>query len=58
MKTDIVKQLEELDAQITGEMTEEQFALRKRIAELRIELNKTELQKPDDSQFECFGCGS
>ena len=58
MKTDIVKQLEELDAQITGEMTEEQFEIRKRIAELKSELNKTELQKPDDSEFECFGCGS
>jgi len=58
MKIDIVKQLEELDSQITGEMTEEQFALRKRIAELKIELNKTELQKPDNSDFECVGCGS
>lgn len=48
-----------LENQLNGEMTDEQFKLRQEIYEIKQLIGKVETpQRPTDSNFECFGCGS
>jgi hypothetical protein len=53
--------LSHLENQITGEMSDYQFQLRAEINEIKKILQEYEYgitEKPDNSTFECFGCGS
>ncbi len=50
--------IKEYESQLTGEFSEEQFGLRTKIADLRKLIEEHTPQKPDDSDFECVGCGS
>lgn len=58
MESDITKtteqQIEHLKSQLTGDMIAD-MEIRDKIHKLQMELNKI---KPDDSSFECIGCGS
>lgn len=48
-----------LENQLTGEMDDYQFEIRQEIYEIKQLIGKVETPpKPDDSNFECFGCGS
>ena len=49
-----------LENQLTGEMNDEQFAIRDEINQIKTTIYQFNHppQKPDDSNFECFGCGS
>lgn len=47
-----------LENMLTGELTNEQFEIRKEISEIKELIGKVEPQRPTDSNFECFGCGS
>jgi hypothetical protein len=47
-----------LENQLTGEMDDYQFEIRQEIYEIKQLIGKVEPQKPEDSNFECFGCGS
>ncbi len=54
------KELQELEAKLTGDMfqdmeiREEMFLKKKQINSL----TEPRPERPDDSDFECFGCGS
>lgn len=50
--------IKEYESQLTGELSEEQFGLRTKIADLRKLIEEFTPQKPEDSDFECVGCGS
>lgn len=47
-----------LENQLDGTMDEFQFQLRQEISEIKQLIGKVEPQRPTDSNFECFGCGS
>ena len=48
-----------LENQLTGEMDDYQFEIRQEIYEIKQLIGKVETPpKPEDSNFECFGCGS
>lgn len=48
-----------LENQLTGEMDDYQFEIRQEIYEIKQLIGKVEAPpKPEDSNFECFGCGS
>lgn len=47
-----------LENQLTGEMDDYQFEIRQEIYEIKQLIGKVEPQRPEDSNFECFGCGS
>jgi hypothetical protein len=47
-----------LENQLDGTMSDEQFKIRQQIFEIKQLIGKVEPVRPDDSNFECFGCGS
>jgi len=48
-----------LENQLTGQLCDEEMVLRQEIFEIKQLLKSVEYpNKPDDSDFECFGCGS
>lgn len=47
-----------LENQLDGTMDDYQFKLRQEIFEIKQLIGKVEPQRPEDSNFECFGCGS
>jgi hypothetical protein len=48
-----------LENQLTGQLCEEEIVIRQEIYEIKQLIEKFEIpQRPDDSSFECFGCGS
>lgn len=52
--TDLQKQIDELTAQLTGDMFKD-MDIKDQIHNLKMKLNGV---KPMDSHFECVGCGS
>jgi hypothetical protein len=54
-KEEIKQKIEQLQSKLTGDMFAD-MDLREEIHNLEMQLN--EVQKPDGSPFECFGCGS
>lgn len=59
--SDLKWHMSHLENQITGEMTDEQFMLRtdiNHIKKLIADYNNQLMNRPEDSSFECFGCGS
>lgn len=53
-KTDLEEQIENLKKQLVGDMMKD-MELKDQIHKLEMELNGI---KPEDSHFDCFGCGS
>ena len=53
-KQEIEKEIEALNAQLTGDMFKD-MDIRDKIHNLKMKLNGT---RPMDSQIECVGCGS
>ena len=48
-----------LENQLTGVLCDEEMLIRQEIYEIKQLIGKVETpQRPDDSNFECFGCGS
>lgn len=48
-----------LENQLTGELSDEQFHILDEIGAIKRAIDMVENpQRPDDSNFECFGCGS
>ena len=48
-----------LENQLTGQLCDEEMMIRQEIYEIKQLIGKVETpQRPDDSNFECFGCGS
>ena len=48
-----------LENQLTGVLCDEEMMIRQEIYEIKQLIGKVETpQRPDDSNFECFGCGS
>jgi len=48
-----------LENQLTGILCDEEMMIRQEIYEIKQLIGKVETpQRPDDSNFECFGCGS
>lgn len=47
-----------LENQLTGILCDEEMMIRQEIYEIKQLIGKVEPQRPDDSNFECFGCGS
>ena len=47
-----------LENQLTGQLCDEEMMIRQEIYEIKQLIGKVEPQKPEDSNFECFGCGS
>ena len=47
-----------LENQLTGQLCDEEMMIRQEIFEIKQLIGKVEPQKPEDSNFECFGCGS
>jgi hypothetical protein len=54
IKSDLEKEIETLNAQLTGDMFED-MDIRDKIHNLKMKLTGT---RPMDSQIECVGCGS
>lgn len=53
-KAELEKEIEALNAQITGDMFKD-MAIRDKIHNLKMKLNGT---KPANSEIDCVGCGS
>ena len=47
-----------LENQLTGILCDEEMMIRQEIYEIKQLIGKVEPQRPNDSNFECFGCGS
>ena len=47
-----------LENQLTGQLCDEEMMIRQEIYEIKQLIGKVEPQRPEDSNFECFGCGS
>lgn len=47
-----------LENQLTGQLCDEEMVIRQEIYEIKQLIGKVEPQKPEDSNFDCFGCGS
>jgi hypothetical protein len=47
-----------LENQLTGQLCDEEMMIRQEIYQIKQLIGKVEPQKPEDSNFECFGCGS
>ena len=47
-----------LENQLTGQLCDEEMMIRQEIYEIKQLIGKVEPQKPEDSNFDCFGCGS
>jgi hypothetical protein len=48
-----------LENQLTGQLCDEEMLLRQEISEIKQLLRSVEFpERPNDSSFECFGCGS
>lgn len=48
-----------LENQLTGQLCDEEMMIRQEIYEIKQLIGKVETPpRPDDSNFECFGCGS
>ena len=48
-----------LENQLTGQLCDEEMQLRQEISEIKQLLRSVEYpERPTDSSFECFGCGS
>ena len=48
-----------LENQLTGVLCDEEMMIRQEIYEIKQLIGKVETpQRPNDSNFECFGCGS
>ncbi len=54
IKSDLEKEIEALNAQLTGDMFED-MEIRDKMHNLKMKLTGT---RPADSQIECVGCGS
>lgn len=51
--------LKHLESQLTGELSDEQFDIQAEIGEIkRLIASVGAPEKPSDSPYECFGCGS
>mgnify|MGYP006921287857 CR=1 FL=1 len=51
--------LKHLESQLTGELSDEQFDIQAEIGEIkRLLASVGAPDKPSDSPYECFGCGS
>jgi len=51
--------LKHLESQLTGELSDEQFDIQAEIGEIkRLLASVGAPEKPSDSPYECFGCGS
>jgi hypothetical protein len=59
-KETILSEIESLNSKLTGGLSDENFEILAKIRLLQAELNQVDTipQKPDNSQFECFNCGS
>jgi len=59
--SDLKWHMSHLENQINGQMTDEQFHIRSEInwiKQLIGDYNNDKMNKPSDSPFDCFGCGS
>ena len=54
MKAEWEKEVKELKKQLTGDMFKD-MEVKDKIHNLEMKINGT---KPEDSHFDCFGCGS
>lgn len=51
--------LKHLESQLTGELSDYQFEIQAEIGEIkRLLASVNTPEKPSDSPYECFGCGS
>lgn len=51
--------IKHLESQLTGELNDEQFQIQAEIGEIKKLINSVNNpEKPSDSPYECFGCGS
>jgi hypothetical protein len=51
--------IKHLESQLTGELNDEQFQIQAEIGEIKKLINSVKNpEKPNDSPYECFGCGS
>ena len=57
---ELQKQVDFLQSKLTNELSDENFDLMAQISLLKRQIEQSEatIQKPENSQFECFNCGS
>ena len=57
---ELKNQLDFLQSKLTNDLTDENFDLMAQISHLKRQIEQSEaiIQKPENSQFECFNCGS
>ena len=59
-KESILSKIESLNSKLTGGLSDENFEIMAQIRFLKAKLNQFDEvpKKPENSQFECFNCGS
>lgn len=59
-KESILSKIESLNSKLTGGLSDENFEIMAQIRFLKAKLNQFDEvpPKPENSQFECFNCGS